>query len=170
MAKTDDQAAKKTKAQGAKPRKPPPRGVRSRAVKDPEEQSDRYVAGTAVGDQASSHQIAVRKAQKLKALIEPKTAQLIDAMFDIALNRDHERDPNKYPSIHASIRLEAADRLLSRAYGKPKEHIEIEDHSAGGTESDEVTKLLNNILEKVGAPLLDAPGTTPQAPSAPSEE
>lgn len=95
-----------------------------------------------------------QKLNRLKAIIEPETEAMVQVMIDIAKNTDHKNNPDQVPSIHASIRLEAADRVLSRAYGKPKEVVEHtgDDDTGGG---DEVMKLLNNIFEAVGVPTID---------------
>lgn len=129
------------------PRKPPPRGVRSRDVKDPVEKTDRYVQGTAVGEHTTTHQKAIAHANRLKDLIVPQTEEMVKVMLDIA----------KDEKVHASIRMECADRLLSRAYGKPKEHVQVEDITPAHSDGDVVMGLLNNILKSVGAPQLEAP-------------
>jgi len=126
-------------------RKPNPRGIRSSSVKDPVEKTDRYVAGTAVGEQSTVHQKAIAHANRLKDLIVPQTEAMVQVMINIA----------KDEKVHASIRMECADRLLSRAYGKPKEHVVVEDPQTSANEVDEVRGLLNNILESIGAPLLE---------------
>jgi len=145
------------------PRKERGGGKRPPKTNDPEEKTERYMRATS-GSHAHVVSTAMKRTNLLKSLAEPHTAAMIDVMVKIATNEQ----------IHASIRLEAADRVLSRAHGKPKEHIEIEDNSSAATETDEVTKLLNNILAKVGAPLLDAPSeprTEPSsAPIEPSSE
>lgn len=130
------------------PRKPPPRGKRSRDVKDPVERTDRYVTGTAVGEHSSNAQRAALNVNRLKELIMPVTEDMVKVMIDIA----------KDEKVHASIRMECADRLLSRAYGKPKEHVQVEDVTPAHSDGDVVMGLLNNILSAVGAPLLEAPG------------
>jgi hypothetical protein len=102
---------------------------------------------------------AKARASRLRQIIEPNTEAMVQVMMDIALDTAHLKDKNK-PSIHPSIRLEAADRVLNRAYGKPKETLGIEDESAQGVESDEVLKLLNGILDKVGAPAIEGPSSS----------
>lgn len=89
---------------------------------------------------------AAKKAARLKRLIEPISPSLIQVCSDIA----HDR------KVHPAVRLDAATRLLDRAYGKAKETIEISDPDAESGDA-EVFKLLNNILESCGAPLLDPP-------------
>ncbi len=113
--------------------------------KDPVQKSDDYTSKYNGQPKALSHR---KKMNRLKELIEPITPGLIQVCVDIAYD-------NK---VHAAVRLDAATRLLDRAYGKPKEHVLIEDETAAGN-VDEVHKLLNNILESVGAPLLDAPSS-----------
>lgn len=111
--------------------------------KDEVERAER-VTRQAVGAGLSSHAQKILRINRLKELIEPLTPSLIQVMSDIA----HDK------KVHPAVRLDAADRLLSRAYGKPKEHLEVTDPDAE-TNQDEVVKLLNNILESVGAPTLE---------------
>lgn len=133
---------------------------RNRAVKDPVERSEIAARKDwASGPNNPSAVEARNKVNLLKKLIEPKTEAMINVMEEIAL--DH--------TVHPSVRLDAASRLLDRAYGKPKEHVTIEDESAGG-DSDEVRALLNNILKSVGAPLLDPPSAAEQKEAGDGKE
>jgi hypothetical protein len=85
---------------------------------------------------------------RLRELIEPHTEAMVKVMIDIAGN----------PAVHPSIRMECADRVLSRAYGKPKEHIEVSDPGDAASSQDEVMTLLGNIFQAVGLPpMLPAP-------------
>lgn len=119
---------------------------------DPVEKSDDYTKSKTGYGPKMSH---LAKMYRLKALIEPITPGLIQVCVDIAYDK----------KVHAAVRLDAATRLLDRAYGKPKEHVVIEDPAAEGG-VDEVRKLLNNILESVGAPLLDPPSAVNDLPGS----
>ncbi len=88
--------------------------------------------------------IKILKIQRLKELIEPLTPSLIQIMSDIA----HDK------AVHAAVRLDAAERLLNRLYGKPTEKVELTEPEENRN-GDEVKTLLNNILESVGAPKLE---------------
>jgi hypothetical protein len=122
---------------------------RGRVRTQEEKEAKAWAGNEHYGLKNGAVQAKLKKTALLKSLIEPRTPELIEVMFDIA----------KDQKIHASVRLEAASRLLDRAYGKPKEHLVI-DEPDPTADTDEVTKLLNNILEKVGAPLLEAPEGT----------
>lgn len=114
---------------------------------------EREWAGDHVG---ADHPRAIAKATRtnmLKQLIEPRTSELIDVMFELSADEN----------VHPSIRLEAASRLLDRVYGKPKEHMVLEDNTEQSTDGDEVMTMLNRILESVGAPLIEAPGQKPES-------
>lgn len=137
-----------------------PRGSRARAVKDPVEKTDRVMAGHGLGEaqletKLTAQRQGVERANRLRELIVPKTEAMVKVMSDIALD----------PAVHPSIRMECADRLLSRAYGKPKEHVELSQADDGLGDQDMVMGLLNNILNAVGAEPLKLPGaedpTTP---------
>jgi len=112
--------------------------------KDEVERSDRYVKKMEGTGGLSAHAIRIRKIERLKELIEPLTPSLIQVMSDIA----HDK------KVHPAVRLDAADRLLNRLYGKPTEKVEVSDPYDDQPE-DEVKTLLNRILESVGAPLLE---------------
>lgn len=132
--------------------KPDPRGEdraprkRGRPPKtnDPVEKTERYLAATS-GVSGHVANEGLLQVKRLKELIVPHTAAMVQVMIDIAKNTE----------LHASIRLEAADRVLNRAYGKPKETIAVEDEGGPTGEGDEVLKLLNGILSAVGAPALE---------------
>ena len=115
--------------------------------KDPVFMSERHTnKQVALLTGENSRNLALRRMNRLKELIEPTTPSLIQVMSDIA----HDK------KVHAAIRLDAADRLLNRVYGKPKEHVVLEDPEDGAeVNQDEVVKLLNNILESVGAPPIE---------------
>ncbi|MBA3243396.1 MAG: hypothetical protein H0T60_19405 [Acidobacteria bacterium] len=122
---------------------------------DPVKKSDRAarrVFGS--GDQNVQVKEAKRKIGLLKELIEPLTPSLVQICSDIA----HDK------TVHAAVRLDAATRLMDRAFGKPKEHVIVEDQGSEGGSDDEVRTMLNRILESVGAPQLDAPDDAPKAP------
>jgi len=148
----------------AKPKRSP-KGNRvkpSRKIKDPVLRSEAYVANTAMTHVERSSE-GKQRAARLRELLEPHNEAMIQVMVDIAMNKDYEATKNlpeakQRPSIHPSIRLEAADRLLTRLHGKPKETVvhETDDAPSG----DEVLGLLNNILTAVGAPLLELPEAT----------
>lgn len=111
--------------------------------KDEAEASERYVAQQ-MGGGASSHALKVKRAFELKRLLDPLTPSLIQVMSDIA----HDK------KVHPAVRLDAADRLLNRLYGKPTEKVEISDPDED-IPGDEVKTMLNRILESVGAPMLE---------------
>lgn len=149
-------------ADGAAPRAPrKQKTTTSRKIKDPVKRSEVYVQNT-TSLETATHVERInegkQRAARLRELLEPLNEPMIKVMADIALNKDHRENPDDYPSIHASIRLEAADRLLTRLHGKPKETVvhETDDAPSG----DEVLGLLNNILTAVGAPLLELPEAT----------
>lgn len=141
------------------------RKPRSQKIKDPVERSEVYTANMAPAGHGDKILAGKARANRLRELIEPHTEAMTQVMIDIALDKRHIANPKKYPSIHASIRMECADRVLSRAYGKPKEHVEISDPADSAGQSDEVMALLGNIFEAVGLPpLLEGP--KPEEPSA----
>lgn len=149
----------KAKVQAAKaapikrPRKKP-----SRDIKDLVERSEAYTEN--VSPAVMDHTVLVnegkQRAARLRQLLEPHNEAMIKVMVDIALNTDHKADPDKYPPIHASIRLEAADRVLLKLHGKPKE-THSHEFDDGPADGDQVLGLLNNILTAIGAPLLELP-------------
>lgn len=131
------------------PRKYPKR------YKDEVERAERVTDHNSIRSELSAAGQRMLKIQRLKELIEPISPSLIQVMSDIA----HD------PKVHAAVRLDAADRLLNRLYGKPTERVEMTDPTEDTVDADEVKTLLNRILESVGAPLLefhdDAPATAP---------
>lgn len=137
------------------PERAPRKRARPAKTDDPVEKTERYMAATS-GTNGHVANEGLMQAKRLKDLIVPHTAAMVQVMIDIANDTQHKTDASKYPSIHASIRLEAADRVLNRAYGKPKETLVTEDEGGNGVEGDEVLKLLNGILEHVGAPVIKA--------------
>ena len=146
--------SKETQKAAPKAAKRPPKTKPSRNIKDPVLRSEAYTANIAVSRSAET----LKRNNRLRELIEPETDAMVKVMIDIAKDARHTADPKKYPPIHASIRLEAADRVLNRAYGKPKEHVEISDPADAAGSQDEVMKLLGNIFEAVGLPtMLPAP-------------
>lgn len=142
---------------GAKPapKRKPTTKPRATRIKDPVERSEQYVANLAPAGHGDKILAGKARMNRLRELIEPHTEAMTQVMIDIALDKDHKTNPEKYKSIHPSIRLEAADRLMDRAYGKPKETLAIEDEVGVG--GDEVMSLLNNIFDAVGLPKLEAP-------------
>ena len=108
------------------------------------DRADRYVRGHIGIGGLSAHAEKVMRARELKRLLQPLTPSLVQVMSDIA----HDR------KVHPAIRLDAADRLLSRQFGRPTEKIEVTDPQEESN-PDEVKTLLNRILESVGAPQLE---------------
>lgn len=150
------------KAQRA-PRKRSRSPTASRDIKDPVLRSEAYTENVMLGskDRVVALNEGKARAARLRELLEPHNEAMIKVMVDIAMNTDYEKtkdlpDTQRRPSIHPSIRLEAADRLLTRLHGKPKETVVVEDAEGVGS-GDEVLGLLNNILTAVGAPLLELP-------------
>lgn len=113
-------------------------------AKDEIDRSDRYVRGQAGVGGMSAHAEKMLKIAELKRLIQPLTPSLIQVMSDIA----HDK------KVHAAVRLDAADRLLNRLFGKPTEKVEIGEPEENMLD-DELHKLLNRVLDSVGAPLLE---------------
>jgi hypothetical protein len=148
-----------------------PNWKRQRGGRHMDKPKDR--AGNEKFGQANPSAVAkIKRTLALKALIEPRTEELVQVMVDIALDKEVDPTTGKETklNVHPSIRLEAASRLLDRAYGKPKETLALEADDGPSSDQDEVTQLLNNILEKLGAPLLEpldpVTVTTNEAPAA----
>ena len=120
------------------------RGTKQGPAKDEVEKAERYTRGQQGVGGISAHAEKVLRAQELKRLIGPLTPSLVQVMSDIA----HDK------KVHPAVRLDAADRLITRLHGKPTEHIAFEDPNESA-DPDEVKTLLNNILASVGAPLLE---------------
>lgn len=134
-------------AEKPKPKRPSGKNP-SRRVKDPVERSEVYTQNLAPAGHGDKILAGKARANRLRELIEPETEAMVKVMVSIA----------KDEKVHASIRMECADRVLSRAYGKPKEHVEISDPADAAGGQDEVLALLGNIFEAVGLPpLLEGP-------------
>lgn len=130
------------------------RDRKKEVANDPVKKSERKVRkGFGHADQNIAVKEVKRKIGLLKELIEPLTPSLVQICSDIA----HDK------TVHAAVRLDAATRLMDRAFGKPKEHVIVEDQGSEGGSDDEVRTMLNRILESVGAPSLDAPDDAPKA-------
>lgn len=177
MSTAPRKTAAKTVKPAAKAPKPKAKRTPSTRVKDPVLKSDLYTANVepAVRDHVVLTSEGKQRAARLRELLEPHNEAMIQVMVDIAMNKDYESTKNlpldkQRPSIHPSIRLEAADRILLKLHGKPKEtHAHEFDNEAGS--GDEVLGLLNNILTAVGAPLLELPDPNAViAPPAPDAE
>jgi len=123
------------------------RSPKPKLAKDPVEKADRKTQQYMALNPNSARARKILKIERLKELIEPIDASLVQVMSDIA----HDK------KVHPAVRLDAADRLLTRLYGKPTEHVQLHDPDEDSIDADEVTVLLNRILESVGAPLLDTP-------------
>jgi len=121
-------------------------------AKDEVEKSERYVNGQ-VAAGISQHSKKLARVAELKKLIEPLTPSLIQVMSDIA----HDK------KVHPAIRLDAADKLITRLHGRPTERVEITDPNEDA-DTDEVTVLLNRVLESVGAPLITYQGDIDELP------
>ena len=148
----------------SKETKRPKRGGRAKgAEQTPEAKTDRYVAATAVGEHSHSARTAAGKQRmaRLHELFDSKSEDMMQVMHDIAMDK----------AVHASVRLDAADRFLNRLHGKPKEHVHLTDDVDGAGATDEVMTLLGNIFEAVGLPpLLENKGspTLDQSESSPT--
>lgn len=125
----------------------------TRRVKPPADEveaSDRYMKQKTAGA-LSAHARKINRVKELQRLLQPLTPSLLQVMIDIA----HDK------KVHPAIRLDAADRLMNRLYGKPTEKLEISEPEDEAS-TDEVKTMLNRILESVGAPLLEyQDGETP---------